>query len=174
LNAPVEPLAKLRPDLPPALVYIVERCMQRDPAQRFQNVAELAEALAPLQEVSPSSEAERVRRVLEAETVPASGFELAPTRRVSSSDIIVIAPERERSRPHNRRRVISAAVVTLTLLPLVALLPRVTQAPELAPARAWSESALRSTHLAWNQVVHRARELWMNEPGSEPASADQR
>lgn len=62
--------------------------------------------------------------------------------------------------------------MALTLVPLVALLPRVAEAPELAPARAWSESALRSTQLAWNQAVHRARELWMKEPGTDPAPVE--
>jgi serine/threonine-protein kinase len=172
LNSPVEPLAHLRPDLPAALVYVVERCMERDPARRFQNVAELAEALAPLHEASPPSDAERVRRVLEAEAVLDERLELAPARRLSSSDIIVVAAPRQRAPRRNWRRVFSTAFVVLTLAPLVALLPRVAQAPELAPARAWSESALRSTQLAWHQAVHRARELWMKEPGTDPAPVE--
>jgi eukaryotic-like serine/threonine-protein kinase len=174
LNSPVEPLANLRPDLPAALVYVVERCMQRDPAQRFQNVAELAEALAPLHEASPPSDAERVRRVLEAEAVPGDQIRLTPARRLSSSEVIVVEAPRRRREPGRMRRVVSATIVALILLPLVALLPRVAQAPELAPARAWSEHALRSTQLAWNQAVHRARELWMKEPGSDPAPVEQR
>jgi hypothetical protein len=28
---------------------------------------------------------------------------------------------------------------------------------------------LRSTQLAWHQAVDRARELWMKEPGVDPA-----
>jgi serine/threonine-protein kinase len=47
LRAPIEPIAKLRPDLPPGLVAVIERCLQRDRAQRFQCAAELAEALKP-------------------------------------------------------------------------------------------------------------------------------
>jgi eukaryotic-like serine/threonine-protein kinase len=173
LSAPIEPLANLRPDLPPALVYVVERCMKRDREERFQNVAELAEALAPLQEASPPSDAQRVRRMLEADVVHAAEFQLAParqlsSRQLSSSDVIVVqAP------PRRRRRVLSAVAVALTLVPVVALLPRVAAAPELAPARAWSESALRSTELAWNQAVGRARELWMKEPGRDPAPSEQ-
>jgi serine/threonine-protein kinase len=169
LNSSVEPLASLRPDLPAALIYVVERCMQRDPAQRFQNVAELAEALAPLHEASPPSDAERVRRVLEAETVPERQPQLAAARRLSSSEIIVVEAPRSGTRRRSKRRVFSAVFVTMALLPLVALLPRVAEAPELAPARAWSEGALRSTQLAWNQALHRARELWMKEPGGDPA-----
>ena len=173
LSAPVEPLANLRPDLPPALVYVVERCMKRDRTQRFQNVAELAEALSPLQEVSPTSDAQRVRRMLEAELVPAAELQLAPARHLSSSDIIVVEPSRA-TRPQRRRRVLSAAMAAFVLVPVIALLPRVAGAPELAPARAWSVNALRSTELAWNQAVDRARELWMKEPGGAPAPSEQR
>ncbi len=41
------PLRALRPDLPEALVAIVERALCKDPAGRFQTVRELADALAP-------------------------------------------------------------------------------------------------------------------------------
>jgi eukaryotic-like serine/threonine-protein kinase len=173
LSGPVVPLAELRPDLPPALIYIVERCMRRDPAERFQNVAELADALAPLQELGPpTSDAERVRRVLEAEALPPAKVPSAPAREVLSSDVISISlPGRPRS-PQRRRRAVSVAAVTLLFIPLLALLPRVAQAPELAPARVWSESALKSTQLAFNQAVSRARELWMKEPGQDPAPSE--
>lgn len=186
LNGPVEPLASLRPDLPPALVYIVERCMQRLPEDRFQDVAQLAEALAPLHEASPPSDAARVRRVLEAETIPpASDIRLIAPRRISTSDVstreievstreIEIAESKPaRSSSWRRRRVLSTAAVVITLVPVVWLLPRVAEAPELAPARMWSQNALRSTQLAWHQAVDRARELWMKEPGVDPAPASE-
>lgn len=40
-------LAAERPDVPPALVAIVERCLEKDPARRFQSVDELRAALQP-------------------------------------------------------------------------------------------------------------------------------
>lgn len=36
-----------RPDLPPGLVHVIHRCLEKDPAHRYQNVAELALALMP-------------------------------------------------------------------------------------------------------------------------------
>lgn len=42
------PLHKLRDDLPPELLRIVERMMAKDPAARFQSPQELAKVLAPL------------------------------------------------------------------------------------------------------------------------------
>jgi serine/threonine-protein kinase len=171
LSAPIEPLGNLRPDLPPALIYVVERCMKRDREQRFQNVAELAEALAPLQEASPPSDAQRVRRMLEADVVPAAEVQLAPARQLSTSDVTIV--QAPKPAPRRRlRRVLSAVLVAAILIPVVSLLPRVAAAPELAPARAWSENALRSTELAWNHAVGRARELWMKEPGRDPAPSE--
>jgi eukaryotic-like serine/threonine-protein kinase len=40
-------LAKLRPAVPPSLVEIVERCLEKDRNKRYTNAAELAVALAP-------------------------------------------------------------------------------------------------------------------------------
>jgi serine/threonine protein kinase len=42
-----EPLERLRPDLPPAAVGVIRRLMAKDPAQRYQTPAELADTLAP-------------------------------------------------------------------------------------------------------------------------------
>ncbi|MDI1451748.1 serine/threonine-protein kinase [Polyangium sp. 6x1] len=42
-----EPPGRHREDLPAALGEVVLRCLQKDPADRFQSVAELADALAP-------------------------------------------------------------------------------------------------------------------------------
>jgi Tol biopolymer transport system component len=41
----VPPLTSLRPDLPPALVRLIERCLEKDPARRFQSTRDLAFAL---------------------------------------------------------------------------------------------------------------------------------
>lgn len=46
LNEPPPPLGSVRPDLPPELVKAVDRCLAKDPAQRFATGEELAEALA--------------------------------------------------------------------------------------------------------------------------------
>jgi eukaryotic-like serine/threonine-protein kinase len=162
LTAPVTPLLEIKPDLPPALVYVVERCMQRDPAHRFQNVAELAEALAPLDTWSPASEAERIRHQLETADEPPISDLRPVQRRLSSSDIIITEPTVRRGRG---RRVVSFLLAAAVIAPALALLPHVASAPELAPARAWSTQALARTQETWNKVRERARELWMKEPG---------
>jgi uncharacterized protein (TIGR03067 family) len=42
-----KPLSAVRPDVPPALARVVERMLAKDPAQRYQTPAEVADALAP-------------------------------------------------------------------------------------------------------------------------------
>lgn len=47
-----QPLEAHVPWLPPALAAIVSKCLQRDPAERYQNARELADALAPFARAS--------------------------------------------------------------------------------------------------------------------------
>jgi serine/threonine-protein kinase len=63
LHTPAPPLSDARPDLPPSVGAIVERCLAKDPAARFGDVAELASALAPFVEDGARS-VERIARVL--------------------------------------------------------------------------------------------------------------
>jgi serine/threonine-protein kinase len=48
-------LTKLRPDAPPVLEAIIDRCLQKYAPKRFANVTELADALLPLSSAAPSS-----------------------------------------------------------------------------------------------------------------------
>ncbi len=45
LEAAPQPIEGYRKDLPPGLVDVIHRCLEKDPARRYQNVAELALAL---------------------------------------------------------------------------------------------------------------------------------
>lgn len=64
LNAAPPPLDSLRPGVPPGLDDIVQRCLDKDPAQRFCDVADLAEALAPFGGAASASSVERITRIL--------------------------------------------------------------------------------------------------------------
>ncbi|HEY2514537.1 MAG TPA: serine/threonine-protein kinase [Polyangiaceae bacterium] len=48
LTEPAPPLGALRPDLPAPLYEVIHRCLEKDRANRYANVAELAAALGPL------------------------------------------------------------------------------------------------------------------------------
>jgi eukaryotic-like serine/threonine-protein kinase len=51
-----------KPDLPPALEAAILRCIRKDPAERFANVAELAAAIAPFGRAGAMLSAERIAR----------------------------------------------------------------------------------------------------------------
>jgi serine/threonine-protein kinase len=70
------------PSAPPGLAAAVERCLQKDPSQRFGNVSELANALAPFAPSKSRHSVERISRVLRAAGVNTSS--LAPPSDVSA------------------------------------------------------------------------------------------
>jgi serine/threonine protein kinase len=47
LESPLASISNYRTDLPPGYVAVLERCLEKDPNRRFQNVAELAMAFMP-------------------------------------------------------------------------------------------------------------------------------
>jgi len=53
------PLRELRPEIPPGLVEVLERCLRKNPDERFQNAAELAAALLPFAPARALAVAER-------------------------------------------------------------------------------------------------------------------
>jgi serine/threonine-protein kinase len=63
LMEPPTPLSTLRPNLPARLVGVVERCLQKDPALRFQSVAQLALALKPFAPGESRELADRIARI---------------------------------------------------------------------------------------------------------------
>jgi serine/threonine-protein kinase len=64
LSEPLKPARSLIPELPEALDEILARCLAKRPSQRFENVAELAEALAPFGSQASLDYAGRVSRVV--------------------------------------------------------------------------------------------------------------
>jgi WD40 repeat protein/tRNA A-37 threonylcarbamoyl transferase component Bud32 len=55
-----DPLSRLRPDLAPALVRVIEKMMAKDPDQRYQTPAEVATALEPFAQARRSAPRRRV------------------------------------------------------------------------------------------------------------------
>jgi serine/threonine protein kinase len=57
-------LRTYNPELPEEFIRVVERCLDRDPNCRYQNVAELAQALEPLATSEQLGAAERIATIL--------------------------------------------------------------------------------------------------------------
>ena len=71
----VPPLRSKRPDAPAGLEEVVRRALQREPNDRYPNVAELAAALAPFAPIHARISADRIARMLHA--TETSGTDLA-------------------------------------------------------------------------------------------------
>jgi serine/threonine protein kinase len=65
-------LAARVPSLPSTIVSAVERCLRKEPAHRYQSVAELAAALEPIASPRARQSIERIARVLNFVPAPAS------------------------------------------------------------------------------------------------------
>jgi hypothetical protein len=114
-------LARHRPDLPRGLVQVVHRCLQIDPAERYADIAELAEALSPY---CPGSEdaVRRIRRRLAARTsgeimIPSGGIDVqAPTEPSFPGRNVALSLSRPK-RHHGK----AAAFVGASVLALAAM-----------------------------------------------------
>ncbi|WP_437591158.1 protein kinase domain-containing protein [Sorangium sp. So ce1000] len=70
---PPDPIAQVRTDLPRPLEGAVHRCLEKDPARRFANIAELARAIAPFGSPQQASiSLERIERVLGMHATPSA------------------------------------------------------------------------------------------------------
>ncbi|MEO6420861.1 MAG: serine/threonine-protein kinase [Polyangiaceae bacterium] len=63
ISDPPRPLKDLRADIPLDLVAVIERCLDKDPTRRFQNVAELADALESFSDAPASTTSARIKGI---------------------------------------------------------------------------------------------------------------
>jgi serine/threonine-protein kinase len=100
LRDPPPPLHTLRADVPPGLDAAVLRCLEKDPARRFGDVAQLADALAPFGTPAARASADRIARVLD----PSGDKGTAPVPSVTeprvprAADLVEPPPTSPRSR----------------------------------------------------------------------------
>ncbi len=78
-SAPPDGLLQYRPDAPPGLERVILRCLEKDPARRFQNIGDLAVALLEYGPRRARSSVERISRVMEVSGLSSSGVALPPS-----------------------------------------------------------------------------------------------
>ena len=100
-----DPLPQLTVQLPGDLAAIVYRCLEKDPARRFQNVAELAHALAPYAqtETQASISVQRTRSIIGLEA-HRSATEHGPARRAIPPSTLSGAAGAKTTTPAGGRR----------------------------------------------------------------------
>jgi serine/threonine protein kinase len=64
-NEPPPPLRSLRPEAPAGLEGAIVKCLQKNPAERYANVGELAQALAPFAPLRARSSVERITGIVQ-------------------------------------------------------------------------------------------------------------
>jgi serine/threonine protein kinase len=92
LQDPPTPLRRLRPEVPPAVEAAVAKCLEKDPADRFADVAELTQALAPYGSPSARVSADRVSRVIRPRA-PSDTSTSAPIVRSAIPSVVDFRPE---------------------------------------------------------------------------------
>jgi serine/threonine-protein kinase len=136
LQDPPRPVTSLRPDTPPALVQVIERCLQKDPAARFHGIADVATALETLGSGDARCYAERARAI-SAGTPPRSLPEPlpVPSSRVAVTGGTSVSWDKTELAPSGRRTRRSSA---WTLGVLAGVLLLATSGTAVVAALRWS------------------------------------
>jgi serine/threonine protein kinase len=104
----VPPLSRLRPDLPRALVAIVDKCLAKDREARFDTVADLAHDLAPFAPERTNAARSLVERVM-----AAGGSHVSTQTRADHDDDVVPGMRGGRTRGRLARTWVSVGVVVI-------------------------------------------------------------
>jgi serine/threonine-protein kinase len=118
-----EPLPKLTVRLPVDLDAIVYRCLEKNPARRFQNAAELARALARFarSESQAAISVQRTRGILETRQATRGTREPPVASRARFSTNRTTVSDRTQLMHSNRRGPIAAALGSLAVVALISL-----------------------------------------------------
>jgi serine/threonine-protein kinase len=172
-----ERLERRRADLPNGLVAVVDRCLAVEPERRYQNVVELAAALAPF--VSGGAQAAlRIRHRLlgrdsgEVAALPRAAVDVqAPTEpAIHEGDVVLPLSLARRRRRHH----VAQALAGLSLIAMLTLLSRFFGAPT-SPTPALDETQSSVAKLS-ERVTAAAHDLLKSDaraPGSAPVEGQE-
>jgi len=83
------PVRNSRPDIPLSLESVILRCLEKDRANRYMNVAELAIVLAPFAPKRARASVERISRIIQNAGLSASVLALPPSSNVGDKTLAV-------------------------------------------------------------------------------------
>ncbi len=122
LQEQAPPPRDYRPDLPADLQDVILRCIEKDKARRYQNVAELAAALVPFGSQHTARSAERISRVLGVSAADSSVTLSKPTASSSAPANTQASWGTTGSKPKSKLpRVIVGAGVALVVLATIGM-----------------------------------------------------
>jgi serine/threonine-protein kinase len=121
IRVATEPLPPLSVHLPQELAEVVARCLEKDPARRFQNVAELAHVLAPYAQSTAQAavSVERTSRVLRTDPPRSTSVQRPSSTLRSSAGAIIQTSQLPRSA--RRPLFIVGSVMTLSAIVVIGL-----------------------------------------------------
>jgi serine/threonine-protein kinase len=156
------PPSELRPGLPLELEATILRCLRKNPAERFQSVSALANALRPLAHPSSSHRIESVRR-----TIPDVDEDLLPRSKGSELALGISPP------PATARTVAAGAVAARERAPQTAapLTRPVPIDPARSAAKTWTLGAIAAAATVVGIIVARAVFAGHDAPPVEPSAA---
>jgi eukaryotic-like serine/threonine-protein kinase len=103
-----------RPDVPRGLAAVVERCLAKEPEQRYQNMAELAEALLPFASKEHAPLVERIRRITRASVPYAATISVDGATELASAGTAG-GWEQARAPSPNKKMMLAVAAAALAL-----------------------------------------------------------
>ncbi len=116
MDEPPTSLAKLRPDVPPGLIAVILRCLEKQPDARFPSVAELALALANFASPAGRESARLIAGILHGYADrPTGGILVRPSQIPwgSTNSAWVGVPKPKTRRAFDKRMAIAAGVLLL-------------------------------------------------------------
>ncbi len=168
-------LSELRADLSPDLLSIVDRCLKKDPAERFASAAELAEDLEALgYSETPRGSGLRIRPLVARRAEYATDLDIEVQFDLTSDTDLAPAPT---PKPRSARQAFGRSMAALAAVGAIGLglalsQPRVAQTVHVSEAgKHVIESARINVTLAVNSISTRARAWWRDRVSPAPAPA---
>jgi serine/threonine protein kinase len=167
MTVPMPSLLSVRPDVPDGLEAVIVRCLQKARADRYQNVGELALALAAFAPKRSRPTIERITRVIQAAGMSASALALPPSSDVAQPATAATAASWGQTKPEpgSKRRAmllvaaaasvaaIAAIVVTVFALRRPVTPEHVATAVTASPPAAMAVAAAAPRPVATSEVT---------------------